>query len=1332
MLALLERLKSVIQDFRAREDKLDLDYRVRINNEKRSFDTATKEHAQRQSEQLANAEIEAQNELARWSSRFDRRKVQINEVHKKLRRKAVDDVTEHEGRRKHKLQQNALEAEKRRDTDLANAGTALKEFKAKLATSQQEFANLEAEANRTFRAYRKFRQLLSPNLRWTDPDFSPDEHQLFDQLGQLQTKVRDELARFRAMFLPNVVRFVPPAWLLIVVLVGMAAWGFAAPSITHSPTPPWDSLRTPALVVVGIMVVRILLFLIAQGQGTPSARSVASDLAKARRFHDACYEKADLRLQHDQERIKAEFQNRTKAIDQEYKNLIKEAIGLRDLRPREIDEKAGRLNQKAEKVRVAHMERLERNRTEALPNLKLGLEGQTKQLSESQAANIAKIESEQGALWNALETEWKRAVQPLCESLEKANAAAASMFPEWDGSRWKDWTPPAEFQNAAKFGRLEVDVEKLADSPAKTRRLALPCPATLSVPLALNFPNEGSILFEAGKTSGDDAISAINNIIYRLLSTMPPGKISFTIFDPVGLGQNFAGIMHLADYEASHINSRIWTQTQQIEEKLAELNDHMEKVIQMYLRNEYATIAEYNAHAGSIAEKYHFLVIASFPVNFSDTAAQRLRNIAASGARCGVYTLVHWDQRQALPQNFVPDELRKNGVRLVRTQAGYEIAPHEGSAAARGASELPRAGSTASGFAGTRLLLDLPPTPEFATDFLHRVGEFSKDSNRVEVPFQQIAPPDGEIWKEETTEELRVPIGRSGATKFQYLAIGKGTRQHALIAGKTGSGKSTLFHIMITNLALWCSPEQVEFYLVDFKKGVEFKCYATRRLPHARVVAIESDRQFGLSVLERVDAELRRRGDLFRKLGVQDVPGYKRAGGTEQIPRSLLMIDEFQEFFTEEDRVSQSAAVLLDRIVRQGRAFGIHVILGSQTLGGAYTLARATLGQMVIRIALQCNEADAYLIMDQDNPAPRLLSRPGEGIYNDSAGSIEGNSPFQAVWLSEDVRDDYLAKIRSRADGSTVRAANGDRYPGPFVFEGNAPADVKENLVLNKLLAAPAPPNAPDKKVSATRVYLGAPNSIKGPTEAVFQRQSASNLMVVGQNEENTTAILGVSLVSLAAQHYNGSARVILLDSAPPGSPQAEFLDRVIGSISLPIERPKAGGVPQLMTELSEELKKRSGEEQAFEGPTIYLFIQGLENFKKLRQEEEFSFSSGGDDSGPNPAVVLQSLITEGPSHGIHIIITCDTFNNVSRFLGRKALSEFAMRVLFQMSASDSAALIDAPDAGTLGLNRALLYNDREGYMETFRPYARPGNDWLDDVARQLKAVKQSAPASAS
>src|SRR5262249_10043575 len=236
--------------------------------------------------------------------------------------------------------------------------------------------------------------------------------------------------------------------------------------------------------------------------------------------------------------------------------------------------------------------------------------------------------------------------------------------------------------------------------------------------------------------------------------------------------------------------------------------------------------------------------------------------------------------------------------------------------------------------------------------------------------------------------------------------------------------------------------------------------------------AIESDREFGLSVLQRLDDELKRRGDLFRNLGVQDVPGYKRAGGKEAIPRSLLIIDEFQEFFIEDDKIAQTASVLLDRIVRQGRAFGIHALLGSQTLGGAYTVARTTLGQMVIRIALQCNEADAYLIMDENNPAPRLLSRPGEGIYNDNAGSVEGNSPFQVVWLPDEVRDNYLGKVRERADHAQTH------YGGPVVFEGNAPADIRENELLRDVLET-KPTNAP---VSA-RVWLGAPNSIKGPTE---------------------------------------------------------------------------------------------------------------------------------------------------------------------------------------------------------------------------------------------------------
>ncbi len=478
------------------------------------------------------------------------------------------------------------------------------------------------------------------------------------------------------------------------------------------------------------------------------------------------------------------------------------------------------------------------------------------------------------------------------------------------------------------------------------------------------------------------------------------------------------------------------------------------------------------------------------------------------------------------------------------------------------------------------------------------------------------------------------------------------------MAGKTGSGKSTLFHVIITNLALWCSPEQVEFYLVDFKKGVEFKCYGTRRLPHARVVAIESDREFGLSVLQRVDDELRRRGDLFRKLGVQDLPGYKRAGGTETIPRSLLLIDEFQEFFVEDDKIAQTASLLLDRIVRQGRAFGIHVLLGSQTLGGAYTVARTTLGQMVIRIALQCNEADAYLIMDDSNPAPRLLSRPGEGIYNDTAGTIEGNSPFQVVWLPDEERDASLAKVRQRAD------QNGKAYPGPIVFEGNAPADVRENLLLQALLESGSV-----RPTAAGRLWLGAPNSIKGPTEAVFQRQSGNNLVIVGQREEATLAMFSVGLVALAAQYHQGAARFIVCDITPPGSPPRAFLERIVQAIPHPVTLAKQSDLGGILNGLVADMKQRTDDESAEASPPAFLFIHGLQRFNKLRFEEDFGFSGSDAEAAPNPGALLNTLLCEGTRLGFHVIASCDSYNNVSRFLSRKALSEFEMRVLFQMSA---------------------------------------------------------------
>ncbi|HEY1662204.1 MAG TPA: FtsK/SpoIIIE domain-containing protein [Verrucomicrobiae bacterium] len=1276
ILALLNALKNATRELAAREERLNGDFYARTSAATKTADDAAVLRARKLAEDAMDADAQYQKEQERLDAIFENRKARISHAHAAVRERVMKEIGAQSGQLKDRNVVQSTQAEQNRDAAMVEAATALEDFRQKTAEAIGRHEALTRTIRSAFGGYGSFRRQLS--YQWPEPDLSPDENKLFAQFEDLEKRIGEDVERFKKFPLPQIFRILP-IWLLGILLLGFAV---TVPVLQHlrvsglAAIPQWAVIAAVAACVIAF----IIHFLGGRSAG-PLATTIAQSVVKAGRLLDTAAQKAEVHYAQELARIKTEFDTALNNINQEWRQANRKALNSRGARPVELDVRAGRIFQRHEQKHLALDEQLEKAHNEKLSRIQAQSHAENEKFSSAHATHMAKLEADFQADWRKLETDWNETIRSLYEKIQAVNAEVERAFPDWDSSAWKDWTPPQQFQNGAKFGRLDVDAKKFLEVVPKDPRLALPQVPNFSVPLALALPLEGSILFETNKGGEAEAVTAINNIIFRLLSATPPGKVNFTIFDPIGLGQNFAALMHLADYEEGYINSRIWTQSQQFEEKLAELTEHMEKVIQMYLRNEYATIADYNAQAGSIAEKYHFLVIASFPVNFSDTAAKRLRNIAANGARCGVYLLVHWDQRNAAPNDFVPDEMRKNSVRLVRVEKDFFLADWREP--------------------GTRVVLDPPPPPEFATQFLHDVGESSKNSSRVEVPFQQVAPADEKIWSEETTEELSVPIGRSGATKLQYLEIGKGTRQHALIAGKTGSGKSTLFHIIITNLALWCGPDQVEFYLVDFKKGVEFKCYASRKLPHAKVVAIESDRAFGLSVLQRVDDELRRRGDLFRQIGAQDVAGYKRLGGKEAMPRSLLMIDEFQEFFTEEDRVSQGAAVLLDRIVRQGRAFGIHVLLGSQTLGGAYTLARATIGQMVIRIALQCNEADAYLIMDQDNPAPRLLSRPGEGIYNDSAGAIEGNSPFQAVWLAEEVRDDYLEKVRARADEK--------KFPGPFVFEGSAPADVHENLALRDLFETP-----PAKAPVQSRIWLGAPNSIKGPTEAVFQRQSGSNLLVVGQSDERSLTILAVALASLAAQFPKSSAKFYVFDAMPPGSSEREFLERVGKAVSGEVIHVGNAELAEVMAGLAEELKNRTDNSTA---PEIFLLINGLQNFKKLRQEDEFSFSSS-DSGAANPAAVLLSLINDGPAHGIHVIATCDTYNNVNRFLGRKTLAEFEMRVLFQMSASDSASLIDSPDAGSLGLHRALYYNDREGYTEIFRPYARPGNDWVEKIAK--------------
>jgi hypothetical protein len=903
--------------------------------------------------------------------------------------------------------------------------------------------------------------------------------------------------------------------------------------------------------------------------------------------------------------------------------------------------------------------------------------------------------------WKAMADRWRTGfgrVRSEADSLEETTGRF-SLDGNGDAGGF-EYQPALEVPPAIRVGGFRIALSEIPGGIPTDPTLRAEVPDVLMLPALVPFPELGCLMLKASGAGREIAMRTLQACMLRLLIAVPPGRLRFTIIDPVGLGRNFAAFMHLADFEEALVSNRIWTEPQHVDRKLLDLTEVMENVIQKYLRNEYKTIQEYNDQAGEVAEPYRILVIADFPHNFNESACKRLSSIIEAGARCGVSVLMSVDTAEQVPGAVRLADLERHSTVVTwnRDKFVWKAKPLD---------QYP-------------LTLDSPPTVERETELLKAVGAAAKKALRVEVPFEIIAPPDGQWWTGSTISGVDLALGRAGATRLQHLMLGKGTSQHVLIAGRTGSGKSTLLHALITNLALTYSPEEVELFLIDFKKGVEFKTYAAHELPHARVIAVESEREFGLSVLQRLDVEMKNRGDLFRTVGAQDLGAYRRVNPDKPLPRILLIVDEFQEFFVEDDKVAQEASLLLDRLVRQGRAFGIHVSLGSQTLAGAYSLARSTLGQMGVRIALQCSESDAHLILSEDNAAARLLSRPGEAIYNDANGMVEGNHIFQVVWLPDSRREVYLKQIHALAASRNLLP----KVPA-IVFEGNVPAEMARNPLLVQHLDAPTWPE-PSR---APRAWLGEAVAIKDPTAAVFRPQGGSHVLVVGQNDEAALSMFMVAPLSIAVQRPPGTARFYLGDASPVDSPLSGKLAKV--AMVLPhttkafVPRELAG----VLNEIAEEVTRRQSLE-ALPAEDIYLVLYDLSRFRELRKaEDDFgSFGRFGSSDGapPSPTKQFAAILRDGPALGVHVMVWCDTFNNLNRALERADLREFEMRVLFQMSQADSSNLIDTPVASRLGFHRAYYHSEEQGTLEKFRPYGLPTDDWLEEVKNRL----QSRPAA--
>ena len=105
------------------------------------------------------------------------------------------------------------------------------------------------------------------------------------------------------------------------------------------------------------------------------------------------------------------------------------------------------------------------------------------------------------------------------------------------------------------------------------------------------------------------------------------------------------------------------------------------------------------------------------------------------------------------------------------------------------------------------------------------------------------------------------------------------------------------------------------------------------------------------------------------------------------------------------------------------------------------------------------------------------------------------------------------------------------------------------------------------------------------------------------------------------------------------------------------------------------------------------------------------------------PADHLAAILKEGSALGVHLVTWSDTLSQPQpRLRQPRRSASSSRRVLFQVSPTDSAHLLDSPAASKLGPNRALFASEEQNRLEKFRPYGLPSDERLAAIRERFAA----------
>ncbi|WP_406634965.1 type VII secretion protein EccCa [Amycolatopsis sp. WGS_07] len=468
--------------------------------------------------------------------------------------------------------------------------------------------------------------------------------------------------------------------------------------------------------------------------------------------------------------------------------------------------------------------------------------------------------------------------------------------------------------------------------------------------------------------------------------------------------------------------------------------------------------------------------------------------------------------------------------------------------------------------------------------------------------------------------KLRVPMGMIDRPFEQVrellTADLSSAAGHVAVVGGPKTGKSTLLRTLVLALAMTHTPQEVQFYGLDFGGG---GIMSLSGLPHVGSVATRLERDRVVRTIEEISQVMEGRETLFSEHGIESMDAYRalRRSGRIEDPFGdvFLVVDGWYSLKNDYSDLEQKIGELASR----GLSFGVHVVIGATRWSEIRPYLRD-----LLQTRFELRLGDPMESEIGSRKAKTVPNQPGRGLTPDGLHFLAGLPRMDGSGNT----DDLAAAAKAVAEEV-------------HLFWPGAPAP-SVRLLPAKLPMAQLPP--PDGDL---RIALGQDEQRLMPVWHDFA--ATPHLLAFGDNETGKTNLLRVVLRSVLARYSPSEAKIVLadpsrqLDAEVPEEYRVGYATTTEALQEL-AQQASVSLTPRVpdQTITANRLKRRDW----WTGPRLFFVI------------DDYQLLTSGMGSPLEP---LLSLLSQGSYIGFHLILGRSTSGAM------RALSDAVVRRIWEL-----------------------------------------------------------------